>query len=108
MYQRSPLLFTSLLILLILISALPTAFSQMFSPYDEGALGLAFALRKLPHTGSFLHTAAHPDDEDSPLLVTLGRGRGLRTGLLTLTRGSGGQNEIGPDYIIKFRSDLNS
>ncbi len=68
-------------------------------PYDEGALGLAFALRKLPVTGSFLHVTAHPDDEDNPLFVMLGRGRGLRTGLLTLTRGDGGQNEIGPELF---------
>ncbi|MDA2923848.1 PIG-L family deacetylase [Acidobacteria bacterium AH-259-L09] len=67
--------------------------------YDEGALGLAFALRKLPITAGFLHTAAHPDDEDNSLLVMLNRGRGVRTGLLTLTRGGGGQNEIGPELF---------
>ena len=99
MYRHSPFLSTPLLILLISILVSPVAFSQMLSTYDEGALGLAFALRKLPHTGSFLHTAAHPDDEDNSLLVALGRGRGLRTGLLTLTRGSGGQNEIGPELF---------
>ena len=32
-------------------------------PYDEGAVGLALALRKLPVTTSFLHITAHPDDE---------------------------------------------
>ena len=67
--------------------------------YDEGTLGLAFALRKIPQTGSFLHITAHPDDEDNPLLVMLSRGRGVRTGLLTLTRGAGGQNEIGPELF---------
>ena len=45
--------------------------------YDVGALGLAFALRKLPTTGSFLQINAHPDDEDNPLFVMLSRGRGL-------------------------------
>ena len=67
--------------------------------YDEGALGLAFALRRIPQTGSFLHITAHPDDEDNPLLIMLSRGRGVRTGLLTLTRGAGGQNEIGPELF---------
>ncbi|MEE8348908.1 MAG: PIG-L family deacetylase [Acidobacteriota bacterium] len=67
--------------------------------YDEGALGLAFALRKLPVTATFLQITAHPDDEDNPLLVMLSRGRGFQTGLLTLTRGSGGQNEIGPELF---------
>ena len=41
--------------------------------YDEGALGLAFALRKLPTTGSFLMITAHPDDEDSALLAAMAR-----------------------------------
>jgi LmbE family N-acetylglucosaminyl deacetylase len=67
--------------------------------YDEGALGLAFALRKLPTTGSFLMITAHPDDEDNPLFVMLSRGRGHRTGLLSLTRGGGGQNEIGSELF---------
>ena len=68
-------------------------------PYDEGALGLAFALRKLPVTGTFLQVTAHPDDEDNGLLMMLSRGRGARTGLLTLTRGGGGQNEIGSELF---------
>ena len=67
--------------------------------FDEGALGLAFALRKLPTTGSFLQINAHPDDEDNPLFVMLSRGRGFRTGLLSLTRGGGGQNEIGSELF---------
>ena len=67
--------------------------------FDEGALGLAFALRKLPVTGTFLQVTAHPDDEDNGLLMMLSRGRGARTGLLTLTRGGGGQNEIGPELF---------
>ena len=50
-------------------------------------------------TASFMHITAHPDDEDNSLLVMLGRGRGLRTALLTLTRGEGGQNEIGPELF---------
>ncbi len=84
---------------LILVLGWGLAWSQAPSQYDEGPLGLALALRKLPVTGSFLHTAAHPDDEDNGLLVMLSRGRGLRTGLLTLTRGDGGQNEIGPELF---------
>lgn len=68
-------------------------------PYDEGATGLAFALRKLPVTGSLLAITAHPDDEDNALLVLLGRGQGYRTGLFSLTRGDGGQNEIGPELF---------
>ncbi len=85
--------------LLIFFQSAPPLWASQPLPYDEGSLGLAFALRKLPVTGSFLHITAHPDDEDNPLFVMLGRGRGLRTGLLTLTRGDGGQNEIGPELF---------
>jgi LmbE family N-acetylglucosaminyl deacetylase len=42
-------------------------------------------------------TDAHPDDEDNALLAMLGEGQGVRTTLVTLTRGDGGQNEIGPE-----------
>lgn len=66
---------------------------------DKGAVGLALALRRLPVTASLLHITAHPDDEDNPLLLMMRRGKGIRTGLLTLTRGDGGQNEIGPELF---------
>lgn len=41
--------------------------------------------------------AAHPDDENTALLAYLSRGRKVRTGYLSLTRGEGGQNLIGPE-----------
>ena len=68
-------------------------------PIDEGATGLGLALRQLPVDGSVLYVTAHPDDENNGVLVALGRGRGLKTTLLTLTRGDGGQNEIGPELF---------
>lgn len=68
-------------------------------PEEEGVSGLGLALRKLGVTGSVLYITAHPDDENNAVLVKLSRGMGLRTGLLTLTRGDGGQNEIGPELF---------
>jgi hypothetical protein len=47
--------------------------------------------------GSVLYIAAHPDDENTRLIAYLSRGRGYRTGYLSLTRGDGGQNLIGPE-----------
>jgi len=58
---------------------------------------LELMLRKLSSTGTFMQTDAHPDDEDNGLLAMLGRGQGMRATLVTLTRGDGGQNEIGPE-----------
>ncbi len=66
---------------------------------DRGANGLALALRKLGAGATFLYVTAHPDDEDNELMVLLSRGKGLRTALLTVTRGDGGQNEIGPEIF---------
>ena len=68
-------------------------------PLDRGSTGLGLALRKLGVAGRVLYVTAHPDDENNGVLVALSRGRGLRVGLLTLTRGEGGQNEIGPELF---------
>jgi LmbE family N-acetylglucosaminyl deacetylase len=70
-------------------------------PLDEeqGHVALALALRHLTNTGVFMHTTAHPDDENNGLLVMLNRGQGYRTALATATRGNGGQNEIGPEIF---------
>jgi len=44
-----------------------------------------------------LYITAHPDDEDSGLLSYLSHGLGAEVGLLTITRGQGGQNAVGPE-----------
>ncbi|HET9316245.1 MAG TPA: PIG-L family deacetylase [Vicinamibacteria bacterium] len=66
-------------------------------PYDEGGVGLGLALRRLGVTARVLYVTAHPDDENNAVLVRLSRGEGVRTALLTLTRGEGGQNAVGPE-----------
>jgi len=53
-------------------------------------------LRSLANTGSVLYVAAHPDDENTQVITYLARGRGYRTAYLSLTRGDGGQNVLGP------------
>ena len=56
-------------------------------------------LRGFRELGSVLHVAAHPDDENTQLIAYLARGRGYRTAYLSLTRGDGGQNVIGPEFF---------
>src|SRR5262249_57952820 len=70
-------------------------------PIDEeqGHVALGLALRHLANTGIFMHTTAHPDDENNGLLVMLNRGMGYRTALATATRGNGGQNENRPEVF---------
>jgi LmbE family N-acetylglucosaminyl deacetylase len=48
--------------------------------------------------GSVLYIAAHPDDENTLLIGYLARGRNYRTAYLSLTRGDGGQNVLGPQF----------
>ncbi len=59
-------------------------------------------LRSLATTGTVLHIAAHPDDENTELITYLSLGRGYRTAYLSLTRGDGGQNELGKDFDEKL------
>lgn len=59
-------------------------------------------LRQFRELGSVLYTAAHPDDENTLFLSWLSRGRGYRTAYLSLTRGDGGQNVIGPELGDKL------
>lgn len=55
------------------------------------------AIERLSVVGSVLYVAAHPDDENTRLLVWLEQGQKVRAGYLSLTRGEGGQNLIGPE-----------
>ena len=53
-------------------------------------------LRSFASMGSVLYVGAHPDDENTQVITYLARGRGYRTAYLSLTRGDGGQNLLGP------------
>ena len=54
-------------------------------------------LKKLNVLSSVLYVAAHPDDENTLMLAYLSKDKLVRTGYLSLTRGDGGQNLIGPE-----------
>ena len=68
-------------------------------PQDTGATGLKLTLRKLETTGRLMQIDAHPDDEDGGMLTLEARGKGVDTLLMTLTRGEGGQNELGSNLF---------
>src|SRR5258706_6259934 len=88
------------LLLLSAFGAVPASQMRVVPLDDEhGHVALGLALRHLLNTGIFLHTTAHPDDENNGLLVMLNRGLGYRTALATATRGNGGQNEIGSELF---------
>ena len=55
-------------------------------------------MRAFAQTGRVLMIAAHPDDENTQLLTYLARGRHYATAYLSITRGDGGQNVLGPEF----------
>ncbi|MGQ0703027.1 MAG: PIG-L family deacetylase [Gemmatimonadales bacterium] len=62
-----------------------------------GIAALHQAERMLGRNKRVLVIAAHPDDEDTELLTVLVRGEGAEAAYLSLSRGEGGQNLIGPE-----------
>ncbi|HYO81007.1 MAG TPA: PIG-L family deacetylase [Bryobacteraceae bacterium] len=80
--------------LLLLTAAIPGARGQL---PEAGSTMAQSALDRLAHRGRALLIAAHPDDENTALLAWLARGRHVDTAYLSLTRGEGGQNLIGPE-----------
>jgi LmbE family N-acetylglucosaminyl deacetylase len=88
---------------LLTVLALVVSLGGQLRPQPVGELpddvSLQLQLRKLASIGTFMQTTAHPDDEDNALLAMLGFGQGMRTVLVTATRGDGGQNEIGPELF---------
>lgn len=63
---------------------------------------IAQELRSFQEMGTVLHIGAHPDDENTQLIAYLARGRGYRAAYLSITRGDGGQNELGSDFDEKL------
>jgi len=71
--------------------------AQLEPPSTGGVVTLDRELRMLGHDKRVLMIGAHPDDEDTELLTVLVRGMGAEAGYLSLNRGEGGQNLIGPE-----------
>lgn len=68
-------------------------------PAPGRAQRLGLLLRKLDRTARVLYVTAHPDDEDAGLIAKWVHGEGVEVALYTLTRGRGGQNEIGRELF---------
>jgi LmbE family N-acetylglucosaminyl deacetylase len=83
-------------LLAVILAAAPAAAQQPETEY-RGATALGLALRRLGPTQRVLMIAAHPDDENTSVLATLALGGGADVAYLSLTRGDGGQNGIGPE-----------
>src|SRR2546423_14050671 len=55
------------------------------------------AIERARVTTRILYVTAHPDDESAAVLTYLARGLHADVALLALTRGEGGQNDLGPE-----------
>lgn len=85
--------------ILLLFFYLPT-FAQKDSGYNSAEI--KEALKKLNVLGNVLYLAAHPDDENTRLITYLSKEKHYNTSYLSLTRGDGGQNLIGPELNEKL------
>ena len=79
----------------ILVASTAAAAQSPLPQQSSGAI--LHRMQKLGVVGSVLYVAAHPDDENTRLIAYLSNGKMVRTGYLSLTRGDGGQNLIGPE-----------
>ncbi len=72
--------------------------SNPLEPASSGGLAAVDrALIKLSIHARMLVVGAHPDDEDNSLLTWVSQGLGGEAAYLSLSRGEGGQNLIGPE-----------
>jgi LmbE family N-acetylglucosaminyl deacetylase len=69
-------------------------------PTTGGLEAVDRLLRKLGAHRRVLIIGAHPDDEDTELIALVSQGMGGEAAYLSLSRGEGGQNLIGPDLGI--------
>ena len=85
----------NILYTLILLSLFSFSYAQ--KPKKPTSSDIYESIQKLNFLGSVLYVAAHPDDENTRLIAYMANHVKARTAYLSLTRGDGGQNLIGPE-----------
>ena len=84
----------------ILACAMSSSAAAQFAPAPGTGPGLPETIEAIDSarvTTRILYITAHPDDESSSVLTYLARGLHADVALLSLTRGEGGQNALGPE-----------
>ncbi|PVX47433.1 GlcNAc-PI de-N-acetylase [Flavobacterium sp. 103] len=79
---------------LVLVLSIQITYAQ--KPQKPNSAEIYNQIQKLNFLGTVLYIAAHPDDENTRLISFMANEIHARTGYLSLTRGDGGQNLIGP------------
>src|SRR6266852_5242052 len=97
--QRPVPAFIFTLVVLFLLFLTSRARAQ-FPPAPGTGTGLPETVEAIENarvTTRILYITAHPDDESAAVLTYLARGLHAEVALLSLTRGEGGQNDLGPE-----------
>jgi LmbE family N-acetylglucosaminyl deacetylase len=87
-------------VLALLVAAWAAPAFAQFPPAPGTGPGLAETVEAIENARvatRILYVDAHPDDESSAILTYLARGLHADVALLSLTRGEGGQNALGPE-----------
>jgi LmbE family N-acetylglucosaminyl deacetylase len=85
--------FTSVFITILL--SVTSLFAQQ--PEKPTSSEIYHSLQKLNFLGAAMYIAAHPDDENTRMISFLSNDVRARTSYLSMTRGDGGQNLVGPE-----------
>ena len=84
----------------LLIAIFASPLKAQFPPSPGTGPGLPETVEAIENarvTTRILYITAHPDDESAAVLTYLARGLHADVALLSLTRGEGGQNDLGPE-----------
>ena len=84
-------------ILSTILALLTFTILQAQKPATPSSSEIFESIQKLNFLGSVLYIAAHPDDENTRLISYMANHEKARTAYLSITRGDGGQNLIGPE-----------
>ena len=84
-------------ILAVAGTARSTDAPPLLPPEQMNASEIQLALEKLNVLGRVLYIAAHPDDENTNLMAFWSNGSLYDAAYLSVTRGDGGQNILGPE-----------
>lgn len=83
--------------LISILLTLLCAFSMAQHSQRNGSTLLYRDIQRLNFLGNAMYVAAHPDDENQRLISYFANHFHARTAYLSMTRGGGGQNLIGPE-----------
>ena len=83
-------------VLCIVLTVFPLLLNSQ-APKKYTSAEIHHEIQKLNFLGTALYMAAHPDDENTRLISYLSNEVKARTVYLSITRGDGGQNLIGPE-----------